>query len=249
MKRYFSVPDLLLTALMLIVTLALIVAPAAGLACMHAETTDTGRPDPGRIFDDLGIDLDAIQIKGWAKLDDGYPIDPQTDLLAGKILNSSSDGNVSNEIGIDGVSIRWGLYKGYSPAGGGPGTFMTVEVLIDNPSEAVYNSVHCALTGFLKGLSRDSFVSTLYMGTLPGRLTGPNMDRVCRQIFASCRGKITEGVKADGFISLTGWSDFIEGSSLSADGRKINLNVALRYSEYDKATHVWLGTPIIFTGY
>lgn len=248
MKRYLSLTGLQLTVLVLSVAFGLIAAPAAGLARNNADAGKV-EPDPGRILEDLGIGLDAIQIKGWARIDDGDLGGLQIELLLGKILKSCSDAKIGNGADSDDIAVSLDIYTGFSPAGSGHGTFLTAEILVDKPAEVDYNHIHCTLVGLMKGLSSEYLVSALYIGALPGKLDESSIDKVCRQIFAACKGKIIEGVRGEGFISLTGWSDLIEGGSLSADGRKINLNLALRYSDYDKATRVWLGTPIIFTGY
>lgn len=276
MKKYLTLSGLCLAALMLSAVLALISVSSAVFACRYTQA-DAAIPDPGHLFNDLGANLNAIQIRVWAKINDSFlsvsqighlinRIGGETDMACGFRIEADKDGfddkgldeNGIDEEGAsqlavrargDDISISMTAYKGYSPAGCSYGTYLTAEVLIDNPSEVNYNSVHCALVKLFRGLSGEHFVSTLYKGTLPGRLNQSSMNRVCREIFASCKGKIIEGIGDEGFLSLTGYSDYIEDSCLSAGSRKINLNVALRYSEYDDATCILLGTPVIFTGY
>ena len=31
--------------------------------------------------------------------------------------------------------------------------------------------------------------------------------------------------------------------------KRVNLNLAIRYNEYENRTYIWIGTPIITTGY
>ena len=61
-------------------------------------------------------------------------------------------------------------------------------------------------------------------------------------------GKIVDEYKDENLISLTGFTDYIDYNILAGEDR-INLNIALRYYEYDNKTIIWIGTPIITSGY
>jgi hypothetical protein len=68
------------------------------------------------------------------------------------------------------------------------------------------------------------------------------------QIFKALGGRIIEGIEEGQLVSRTGYSSLIE-NSLFIGEEKININVGLRYNEYEDATYLWLGTPVIFTSY
>ncbi|HZK34736.1 MAG TPA: YwmB family TATA-box binding protein, partial [Bacillota bacterium] len=67
-------------------------------------------------------------------------------------------------------------------------------------------------------------------------------------IFDALEGKIIEGIEEEYLVSKTGYSSLIE-NCLYVDGEKMNLNLALRYKEFEDATYIWLGTPVIFSSY
>ncbi|OZV13462.1 hypothetical protein CIW83_04260 [Tissierella sp. P1] len=49
-------------------------------------------------------------------------------------------------------------------------------------------------------------------------------------------------------VSYTAYTPLIESSIFSGE-KKVNLNLAIRYNENEDKTYIWIGTPIITTGY
>ena len=77
------------------------------------------------------------------------------------------------------------------------------------------------------------------------------MREVVGRTFKSIEGQIIEGMEETEYghmVSLTGYSPRLENDILLA-GDQINLNAAMRYSDYDDKTYIWIGTPLIATQY
>lgn len=61
-------------------------------------------------------------------------------------------------------------------------------------------------------------------------------------------GKVVEKYEEDGIVSYSIYSPFIE-EYIYTGPKKMNLNIALRYSELEDKTYILIGTPIITIGY
>lgn len=61
-------------------------------------------------------------------------------------------------------------------------------------------------------------------------------------------GKVIEEFSDGSMISYTIYTPYID-KYIKIDKDKINLNIAIRNSELDEKTYIWLGTPIITVGY
>lgn len=90
--------------------------------------------------------------------------------------------------------------------------------------------------------------STCITGTFNGELGYDKLNGICNDIFSEAGAHKVEGIEEGNFLSISAYSPSINNSILS-NGRKINLNLALRYNSYEGKTYIWLGTPVITTGY
>ncbi len=52
----------------------------------------------------------------------------------------------------------------------------------------------------------------------------------------------------DDILSFSIFTPYIE-EYIYTGSRKMNLNIAIRFNEYEDKTYIWIGTPIITIGY
>ncbi len=90
-------------------------------------------------------------------------------------------------------------------------------------------------------------VTTCLIGEKSGKFSDEEIYKL-RNSMLNLNGKIVDEYKDENLISLTGFTNYIDNNILAGDDR-INLNVALTYYEYDNKTIIWIGTPIITSGY
>ncbi|WP_066506037.1 YwmB family TATA-box binding protein [Abyssisolibacter fermentans] len=91
-------------------------------------------------------------------------------------------------------------------------------------------------------------ITTCITGTYTGEL---NMSRRYKTVFKalnSINAEAVEGLNDDSLISVSAYSPQIKNYIFSGN-KKMNLNVAMRYSEYEDKTYIWMATPLITTGY
>ncbi len=91
-------------------------------------------------------------------------------------------------------------------------------------------------------------ITTCIIGTIEGKLNESDLTRKVVKVMRRFKGKIVEEYIDTSIFSYTAYTPLIESSIFSGE-KKVNLNLAIRYNEYEDKTYIWIGTPIITTGY
>lgn len=91
-------------------------------------------------------------------------------------------------------------------------------------------------------------ISTCLIGWLNGTLRDGEQQDLLQKAFAAIDGEIIDKLEVEHLVSYTGFTSRIM-EWLQVDGRKNNLNMAMRYSQYDNRTYVTIGSPIITREY
>ncbi|GMB01337.1 YwmB family TATA-box binding protein [Pelosinus sp. IPA-1] len=91
-------------------------------------------------------------------------------------------------------------------------------------------------------------INTCLIGWLDGKLVDGEQQRVLEKAFMAIDGVIIDKLKVENFLSYTGFSS-IAGEWLQVGDKKVNINIATRYSQYDNRTYVIIGSPIITKEY
>ena len=91
-------------------------------------------------------------------------------------------------------------------------------------------------------------ISTCLIGWLNGTLRDGEQQDLLQKAFAVIDAKIIDKLEAEHFVSYTGFAlGIIEW--LQVGDQKINLNMAMRHSQYDNRTYVTIGSPVITREY
>lgn len=90
-------------------------------------------------------------------------------------------------------------------------------------------------------------ITTCILGEFNGKFSENDIKNTINTI-QNLSGRIVDEYNDSNLVSLTAYTEYIDDNILAGEDR-INLNVALRYSEYDNKTIIWIGTPIIASGY
>ena len=91
-------------------------------------------------------------------------------------------------------------------------------------------------------------ITTCIIGTVEGRFKDNIIERSVLKSMKKFKSKVVEKYSDEYMISYTGHTPLIENSIFSGK-EKVNLNLAIRYNEIENKTYIWIGTPIITTGY
>lgn len=93
-----------------------------------------------------------------------------------------------------------------------------------------------------------SQISTCLIGWLDGKLGNGDWHGILEKSFGVINATIMDELQSENFASYIGFTSQIN-NGLKIGEKKINVNMALRYSPYDNRTYVTIGSPIITREY
>lgn len=91
-------------------------------------------------------------------------------------------------------------------------------------------------------------ITTCLVGWLDGKLKDEDLGNNLNKAFKAVDADVVDTLSSANFVSYTGYSPAID-ESLQYDGKKVNLNMAMRYSPQDNRTYVIIGSPVITKEY
>lgn len=91
-------------------------------------------------------------------------------------------------------------------------------------------------------------INTCLTGYLDGKLMSGECELALEKAFKGAGGMIVDKLNKGDFLSYTGFSPSICEFVQIGDTR-MNLNVAMRYSQYDQRTYLLIGSPVITKEY
>ena len=104
------------------------------------------------------------------------------------------------------------------------------------------------ITRITSGFGPMPRINTCLIGWLDGKLSAGELHKPLSDAFMVINAIIIDKLEDEHYASYTGFTSEIS-EWLQADGKKINLNMAMRYSQYDNRTYVTIGSPIITREY
>lgn len=91
-------------------------------------------------------------------------------------------------------------------------------------------------------------ITTCIIGTFNGKLKEDEKIKKVSKALYSINGRKIEGFFDDSLVSISAYSPAID-EFIYTGSNKMNVNIALRYNDYEDKTYIWIGTPIIAVGY
>lgn len=91
-------------------------------------------------------------------------------------------------------------------------------------------------------------ITTCLIGRFSGKFIEEDIEEKMTNAIYKIKGEIVDKYMDGNLISYTAYTDNID-KKIFAGKDRINLNIALRCNEYDDQTLIWIGTPIITSGY
>lgn len=110
------------------------------------------------------------------------------------------------------------------------------------------NGIMGRIEDIFKEFHKPVDITTCVIGTLEGRREDNVLEKNILKAMEKFKLRTVEKYIDQSIISYTAYTPLIDDSIFS--GRKqVNLNLAIRYNEYENKSYIWIGTPIITTGY
>lgn len=94
----------------------------------------------------------------------------------------------------------------------------------------------------------DTEITTCITGTYDGEMNNSKRYKMVYSVLNSLDAEVVEGLKDDSLTSISAYSPKIKNYIFTGE-KKMNINVAMRYNEYEDKTYLWMATPVIATGY
>ncbi len=162
------------------------------------------------------------------------------------IDNDSSTGTETNYIINDNSSIKISILKDRHR--GRPFEYQLSISLTDTSQQQKIAESARGLSNTMKRYGIKPNVNICITGSLEGRLKDSDLETLCSRIFDSAGASTVEGMRDKGLISISAFSPSINGA-VRVKGKRVNLNVAVRFNSYEDKTYIWLATPVITMEY
>lgn len=104
------------------------------------------------------------------------------------------------------------------------------------------------VSNILRSYKINPKVNSCITGSLSGKYENSQIDELCDEILKSAEAEKVYSTKDRNLMSVSAYSHIL-GSSLSISGKKMNLNLAVRYNSLENKTYIWLATPVITIEY
>lgn len=91
-------------------------------------------------------------------------------------------------------------------------------------------------------------ISSCIVGTYNGKLAVEDMKQKIAEAMNIVNAKQVEGIANEEVNSISAFSGNINNFVLS-NNKKVNMQIAMRYSSYDDKTYIWIGSPLIHVEY
>lgn len=155
-----------------------------------------------------------------------------TDEALSKHVINANDGNKHYIITVESAKTETGGE-----------THVIVEVYIDKD----YNELMTErqkLEQYFTAMSIQPKVSRCIIGEYDGKMTESEMRSKISDAMTSVRAKQVEAMASEELSSISAFSGNINNFILS-NNKKVNMQIAMRYSSYEKKTSIWIGSPLI----
>ncbi len=212
-------------------------------------------------FLESGAGFVSVNLQGWELVDDAYHDCKELSQIYEKIgaVLGENDHLVLDEYddeGYAGISASGETEQGYSldlvlqslgDRNTSDETFLIVN-LIDQNHVRDIPSLQQYLMRIFKAAGCSVEPSVVIEGKYEGLKSTREKKQIAKKIFRVLNGKMEEKADGDSYISFSGYSDAIE-RSVSSGGHDVNLQVALSDNEEEGCTHIYIGTPVVFSDF
>ncbi len=127
-------------------------------------------------------------------------------------------------------------------------TDLVLDIIIDKKNESIIENYNKKVKDIFDRYNSDTEITSCIVGTFKGKLNREDMYKIISKSMHSINGTRVEGLIQPSIMSVSAFSPQIDGCIYTGD-KKMNLNIAMRYNEYEDKTYIWVGTPIITLGY
>jgi len=129
----------------------------------------------------------------------------------------------------------------------GEESYEIIDITLDGDIDHIVSQKQL-LENIYKEEWENSSFSMSTLGFYEGQLSNDILNKKINRIIKSLDGRKVEELQDEDIISVAAFSENIEGGVTSMD-KKVNIQIAARYSSFDHKTYIWIGTPLINVEY
>ncbi|QSZ27032.1 YwmB family TATA-box binding protein [Aceticella autotrophica] len=212
-------------------------------------------------FSSTGAHYEYSNVNAWAKLNDKFTT---TDVMKGYAKKIMKDMNINekkakiselkqenlNQLNVEydvlnskKISIAVQSIKS--------GVLCETYILIDDYSLNKKVDIQEERDNVKKAYDRFKLspkIAVCFVGTFDGQLKKEKVSSIVKGVMEKMSAVKIEGMEDQNVLSISAHTNKIK-EYIEIGSEKINLNIAMRYSTYDKKTYIWVATPIIAMEY
>lgn len=199
-------------------------------------------------------------ISAWSKINDQFMTEEQAkaeimiiadiikpDKSTIDITKESSDDTIKYTLHANSGSKYYNISVESVKTEEGGETYAIMDVSIDS-SYAELTAERQKLEQYLNGRSKNPEISSCIIGIYDGKLNENEMRAKVSEALSAVKAKKVEGLETNDVNSISAFSGNISDFVLS-NNKKVNMQIAMRYSSYDDKTYIWIGSPLIHVEY
>lgn len=126
-------------------------------------------------------------------------------------------------------------------------SYLTINIIIYDKVEAILY-VQKSLESVYKRLGLKYKMNITLAGSYDKVYSRSDYETLAKNICKMMKAKKVNDFRSDKIYSIYGYTDHIK-DYVMVNKKKVNINVALRYNEYEDKTYLYIATPIITTDY
>lgn len=244
-----------------LLTFIIIVSLAGGLIYASTVTEDVQIENALEVgISSTGADIVEATISCWGKLNDEFITSDRITIIMDDIISklnpetesiyrlSESEKDINKEILYGSLGNKSYVVAVESiESENSSETYIIIDTIVEgscNELIAEKEKVHSIFEE--KGILIK--FNSCVKGIFDGKLSEEQIEEKIELALDSVSAKTIEGIKTDEMSSISAFSNSIENNIIS-NNKKVNMQVAMRYSSYDDKTYILIGSPLIHIEY
>lgn len=202
-------------------------------------------------------EIEESALSGWASIDRSFMSEQELSSRLAKVIKGFGfDESNTKKIIETGKDMNKATLC--STQGSGDYTIVIESMRNDDKSEETYCTFRANYKGTYDNIMKDKVnaekvlkdaklpikLDMLIWGSYKRKITKRQGETLVERLLNNILAHKVESIENQTLISVSAFSSRI-ADYVNSKGEKINVQIAMRYSEYDDKTHLWLGSPVI----
>jgi len=190
-----------------------------------------------KITKELGLAIDIKDLKNYNNKNDNFKVIELNASRQITIYGKSQDENIVTII----LSTSIDTYTGAGE------TDLFIDLVGNNSYKDLEEDI-LRIKNIFSDYKIKAEITSCIIGTFEGKLESSNKVKKITKTLQVINGNKIEGIMDESIISISAYSPNID-RFIYTGNNKMNLNIAMRYNEYEGKTYYWIGSPIITIEY